>query len=385
MGSSLEAPNLVGQRAQIKKMERAILFKVLVIIAVLAVNIEAAGHEQNGGSRPSRPRPSRPSRPVQQPSTEMRQEVDQEHTHEEVEREQPMEASGPDHDGPDCPYKKRYKKKYGGYKKYRGGYKKKYGGYKRYDDYGYGGYKKYGGGYGSSYGQGYGGQKYGGGYGSYGASQYSGGYGSYGGGYGGQKYGSQYGGGYGGQQYGGYNQRYQQYGQYAYGTYGNTVNYTAPNAYVQQAPPQYNYQDVINKGDKKAGDFAQAAETYKSENVRVSFSSEHVPGEFGFLEKFHYIKPTPYGHYAGRGRQHSYYDNGSYNRGYGQRYGGGYRKRNGYGGRRRYDDYEDYDDYESEDRYGGEYEEKYYDEPKYEEKNDSYDEPEYEEYEGKYD
>ena len=95
-------------------MERAILFKVLVIIAVLAVHIEAAGHEQNGGSRPSRPRPSRPSRPVQQPSTEMRQEVDQEHTHEEVEREQPMEASGPDHDGPDCPYKKKYKKKYGG-------------------------------------------------------------------------------------------------------------------------------------------------------------------------------------------------------------------------------------------------------------------------------
>ena len=38
---------------------------------------------------------------------------------------------------------------------------------------------------------------------------------------------------------------------------------------------------------------AQAAETYKSENVRVSFSSEHVPGEFGFPEKFHYIKPTP--------------------------------------------------------------------------------------------
>merc|ERR1712029_860683 len=213
MGSSLEAPNLVGQRAQIKKMERAILFKVLVIIAVLAVHIEAAGHEQNGGSRPSRPRPSRPSRPVQQPSTEIRQEVDQEHTHEEVEREQPMEASGPDHDGPDCPYKKKYKKKYGGYKKYRGGYKKKYGGYKRYDDYGYGGYKKYGGGYGSSYGQGYGGQKYGGGYGSYGVSQYGGGYGSYGGGYGVQKYGGQYGGGYGGQQYGGYNQRYQQYGQ----------------------------------------------------------------------------------------------------------------------------------------------------------------------------
>ena len=44
-------------------MERAILFKVLVIIAVLAVHIEAAGHEQNGGSRPSRPRPSRTSRP----------------------------------------------------------------------------------------------------------------------------------------------------------------------------------------------------------------------------------------------------------------------------------------------------------------------------------
>merc|ERR1712029_729042 len=407
MGSSLEAPNLMGREPNIKKMERAILFKVLVIIAVLAVHIEAAGHEQNGGSRPSRPRPSRPSRPIQQPSTEMRQEVDQEHTHEEVEREQPMEASGPDHDGPDCPYKKKYKKKYGGYKKYRGGYKNEYGGYKKYDDYGfggykrnddygyggykqndhygYGGYKQYGGGYGSSYGQGYGGQKYGGGYGSYGASQYGGGYGSYGGGYEGQKYGGQHGGGYGGQQYGGYNQRYQQYGQIAHGTYGNTVNYTAPNAYVQQAPPQYNYQDVINKGYKKAGDFAQAAETYKSENVRVSFSSEHVPGEFGFLEKFHYIKPTPYGHYAGRGRQHSYYDNGSYNRGYGQRYGGGYRKRNGYGGRRRYDNYEDYDDYESEDRYGGEYEEKYYDEPKYEEKNDSYDEPEYEEYEGKYD
>merc|ERR1712110_73897 len=143
MGSSLEAPNLVGQRAQYQKMERAILFKVLVIIAVLAVHIEAAGHEQNGGSRPSRPRPSRPSRPVQQPSTEIRQEVDQEHAHEEVEREQPIEASGPEH-GPDCPYKKKYKKKYGGYKKYRGGYKKKYGGYKRYDDYGYGGYKKYG-------------------------------------------------------------------------------------------------------------------------------------------------------------------------------------------------------------------------------------------------
>ena len=53
-------------------MERAILFKVLVIIAVLAVHIEAAGHEQNGGSRPSRPRPSRPSRPIQQPSTEIR-------------------------------------------------------------------------------------------------------------------------------------------------------------------------------------------------------------------------------------------------------------------------------------------------------------------------
>merc|ERR1712156_1057777 len=238
----------------IKKMERAILFKVLVIIAVLAVHIEAAGHEQNGGSRPSRPRPSRPSRPVQQPSTEMRQEVDQEHTHEEVEREQPMEASGPDHDGPDCPYKKKYKKKYGGYKKYDdygyGGYKRNddygYGGYKQNDDYGYGGYKMYGGGYGSSYGQGYGGQKYGGGYGSYGASQYGGGYGV-------QKYSGQYGGGYGGQQYGGYNQRYQQYGQNAYGTYGNTVNYTAPNAYVQQAPPQFNYQDVINKGYKKAG------------------------------------------------------------------------------------------------------------------------------------
>ena len=78
---------------------------------------------------------------------------------------------------------------------------------------------------------------------------------------------------------------------------------------------------------KKAGDFAKAGETYKSENVRVSFSSEHVPGEFGFLEKFHYIKPTPYGHYAGMGRQHSYYDNGSNNRRYGQRYGGGYKKK----------------------------------------------------------
>ena len=52
-------------------MERAILIKVLVIIAVLAIHIEAAGHEQNGGSRPSRPRLSSPSRPIQQPSTKM--------------------------------------------------------------------------------------------------------------------------------------------------------------------------------------------------------------------------------------------------------------------------------------------------------------------------
>merc|ERR1712025_1031538 len=175
---------------KIKEMERAILFKVLVIIAILAVHIEAAGHEQNGGSRPSRPRPSRPSRPVQQPSTEMRQEVDQEHTHEEVEREQPMEASGPDHDGPDCPYKK----KYGGYKKYRGGYKKKYGGYKRYDDYEYGGYKKYDdygyGGYKRNDDYGYGGYKQNDDYGYGGYKMYGGGYGSsYGQGYGGQKYG----------------------------------------------------------------------------------------------------------------------------------------------------------------------------------------------------
>ena len=48
-----------------------------------------------------------------------------------------MEVSDPEHGGPDCPYKKKYKykNKYGGYKKYGGGYKKKYGGYKKYDDY----------------------------------------------------------------------------------------------------------------------------------------------------------------------------------------------------------------------------------------------------------
>ena len=75
-------------------MERAILFKVLVIIAVLAVHIEAAGHEQNGGgSNIRRPRPPRPSRPPQQPSTDQDQE--QEHTHEEVEREESMEVSDP--------------------------------------------------------------------------------------------------------------------------------------------------------------------------------------------------------------------------------------------------------------------------------------------------
>merc|ERR1712047_243283 len=196
---------------KIKKMERAVLFKVLVIIAVLAVHIEAAGHEQNGGgSNIRRPRPPRPSRPPQQPSTD--QEQEQEHTHEEVEREESMEVSDPEHGGPDCPYKKKYKykKKYGGYKKYGGGYKKKYGGYKKYDDYGYGGYKKY-----DDYGYGgyknYGGQKYGGGYGSYGGKQYGGGYGSYGGGYGGQQYGGQRYGGqqYGDQQYGVYNQGYQ--------------------------------------------------------------------------------------------------------------------------------------------------------------------------------
>merc|ERR1711894_665683 len=349
---------------KIKKMERAILFKVLVIIAVLAVHIEAAGHEQNGGgSNIRRPRPPRPSRPPQQPSTDQDQE--QEHTHEEVEREESMEVSDPEHGGPDCPYKKKYKykKKYGGYKKYGGGYKKKYGGYKKYDDYGYGGYKKY-----DDYGYGgykkYGGQKYGGGYGLYGGQQY------------------------GGQQYGVYNQGYQKYGQNVYGTYGTTagtynINYTAPNTYVPQAPPQYNYQDIMNKGYKKAGDFAKAGETYKSENVRVSFSSEHVPGEFGFLEKFHYIKPTPYGHYAGMGRQHSYYDNGSNNRRYGQRYGGGYKKKYddyGYGRYKKYDDDYGYGGYK---KYDGEYEEKYYDEPKYEEKY--YDEPKYEGYEGKYD
>ena len=76
-------------------MERAILFKVLIIIAVLAVHIEATCHEQNDGSHPSRPHPSLPSRPVQQPLMEICQEVDQENTQKKVEREQPMEASGP--------------------------------------------------------------------------------------------------------------------------------------------------------------------------------------------------------------------------------------------------------------------------------------------------
>ena len=113
---------------------------------------------------------------------------------------------------------------------------------------------------------------------------------------------------------------------------------------------------------KKAGDYAAAANAYKSENVRVSFNSEHVPGEFGYLEKYHYISPTPYGHHAAYGRQHSYYG-GGYGKGYGG-YGKGYGGRRygkGYGGDR-YDEGYGYDedyDHDYDRGYGDEYEEDY--------------------------
>ena len=103
----------------------------------------------------------------------------------------------------------------------------------------------------------------------------------------------------------------QGYGNKVYNSYGSATNAT-----TYGTPVHYN--TLINKGYQKAGAFAQAADDYKTENIRVKFSSEHIPGEFGYLQKFHQIRPTPYGHYAGYGRQHSYYG-GQYG---GGRYGG---------------------------------------------------------------
>ena len=111
-------------------------------------------------------------------------------------------------------------------------------------------------------------------------------------------------------------------------TYGTT------NSTAYGTPVHYN--TIINKGYQKAGAYAQAADNYKTENIQVKFSSEHIPGEFGYLQKFHQIRPTPYGHTAGYGRRHSYYggqygggryDGGRYGgRSYGKRHGGGYNR-----------------------------------------------------------
>ena len=71
-------------------MERAVLFKVLVIIAVFAAHVEAAGHPDDRPSRNSRPR-----QPPRQPRHEEPEEPERETELAEMEDREEERAVGP--------------------------------------------------------------------------------------------------------------------------------------------------------------------------------------------------------------------------------------------------------------------------------------------------